>query len=126
MKFKDILIGTFLAGLLIYSFSYRAGLVGNYHAITDGTSAAAESLYPADTLTHGQWIFTAHPDKGLKISTLSGEIVYRNPEFRSGLAGIDAQPDTTGVSLGMLVVRSDCGLSSTRFRILSDGTLEII
>ena len=126
MKFKDIFIGAFLAGLLIYAFCHRAGIVGNSPLVAEKTTSASTSELKPDTLMHDKWIFTAHPETGLNVSTLSGETVYRNPDFRSGLAGINMKPDTTGNSLGMVMVHSDCGLTSPCFRILPDGTLESV
>lgn len=126
MKFKDVLIMAFLAGLLIYAFCYRAGIVGSHPQVLVEASVTAQSLQKIDTLKHDQWIFTAHPDLGLTVSTLSGDTIHQLPEFRSGLAGIDARPDTTGISLGLLVIRSDCGFANPCFRIMSNGTLESV
>lgn len=116
----------FLAGLLIYAFCHRAGIVSSHPRVSGEVSVPGHLMQKIDTLQHDKWIFTAHPDMGLTVSTLSGDTLHQLPEFRSGMTGIDTRPDTTGFSLGMLVIRSDCGMANPCFRIMSNGTLESV
>jgi hypothetical protein len=123
MKFKDVLILAFLAGLLIYAICHRAGFVGNHPAKPDEVSSRKDHER-VDTLMYDKWIFAVHPDQGLRVFSLCGDTIHHLPGFTSGLAGIDTQPDPTGLSDGLVVVQSDCGEASPSFRIMRNGTLE--
>ena len=124
MKFKDILMMTFLTGLLVYAFCLRAGFFGNWPESVNVSVTEPEITHSVDSLIFEDWIFASDPDSGLTILTLTGETLHRMPEFRSGLAEIVSEPDTSGNTRGLVVVKSESGMAIPCFRILTDGALE--
>ena len=122
MKFKDVFISVFLAGLLGYAICYRAGLVGNFGSGLSGTISDSRS----GSVRYENWIFSPDPQKGLTVRTHSGKIIHQIPEIRAERIRIETASDTAKGSLGLLHLRSDCGKLTSCFRILPGNTLELI
>lgn len=124
MKFKDILIIIFLTGLLSYAACHRAGFVGSGNSSEEYFDAHNYKANGIDSVKFESWIFSTHPENGLTVSTISGDIIHRLPEFRSEHLEIVSVPDSSGSSLGLVYVLSDCGIENPCFRISNDGKLE--
>lgn len=125
MKFKDILIIIFLSGLLLYAACHRAGWVGKDNIEVNVENEENQSHLSTDTVKFENWIFYSHPEKGLTVSTKSGEVIHHFPEFRAGEIELISEPDPTGASLGKVYVRGECSELSPCFRICHEGKLEI-
>jgi hypothetical protein len=124
MKFKDILIIIFLAGLLIYAACHRAGFVGKANADTAISENYSYEANGIDSVKFENWIFSSHPESGLTVTTTSGDVIHHLPDFSSGHIEIVTEPDSSGYSLGLVYVRSDCGMENPCFRISTEGELE--
>lgn len=111
MKFKDIIIIIFLAGLLLYAACHRAGLVGS-------RKTAVILNYEAnkiDSVKFENRIFSAQPESVLTITPISGDMENHLPGFKSSRSEIVSDPDSSGCSIGQVYVRSDCGTENTMF-----------
>lgn len=124
MKFKDIFISVFLAGLLGYAICHRAGLVGNPDSGMPVTSSSQETH--GEAIRYGNWIFAPDPQEGLTVRSHSGRIIHRLPEIRAERISIETAPDTAKGSLGLLHLRSNCGALTSCFRILPGEMLELV
>jgi len=124
MKFKDVFISVFLAGLLSYAICHRAGLVGNNDHALSGTPASSDIRGGA--VRYENWIFSPDPQKGLTVRTHAGRIIHRIPEIRAERISIETASDTTKGSLGLLHLRSDSGILTSCFRILPGDMLELV
>lgn len=124
MKFKDIIIIIFLTGLLGYAACHRAGFVGSGNTIEEYSDTHNSIGSGIDSVTFENWIFSTHPENGLTVTTISGDIIHHLPGFRSEHFEIVSEPDYSGSSLGLVYVRSDCGTENPCFRISNDGKLE--
>jgi hypothetical protein len=124
MKFKDILIILFLAGLLMYAACHRAGFVGSAKINENIADAMLQETALPVSIQFDNWIFSAHPENGLKVSTGSGDTIHHIPHFRSINIEVIAEPDTTGQTLGLLIVNGDMENEPPRFRMLKNGQLE--
>lgn len=123
MKFGNLVITIFLAGLLGYAFCHRAGWVGN-----EGNShpyRQTSVFVSGDTVSFGNMQFMQDPREGL-IVKVGGEILQRYPEINSESYEMIAEPDTTGNCLGMVHVVNDCDSVCLRFLVREGGKLEKI
>lgn len=124
MKFKDVFISVFLAGLLGYAICHRAGLVGNYNPGLYPAPASSDTRGGA--VRYENWIFSPDPQEGLTVRTQSGRVIHRIPEIRAERISIETASDTTKGSLGLLHLRGDCGKLTSCFRILPGNMLELV
>lgn len=124
MKFKDVFISVFLAGLLGYAICHRSGLVGNYNPGLYATPASSDTHSGA--VRYENWIFSPDPQKGLTIRTYSGTVIHRIPEIRAERISIEMASDTVKGSLGLLHLKNDCGKLTSCFRILPGDMLELV
>lgn len=124
MKSKDILIILFLAGLLLYAACHRAGIVGQGSVKKSTTGVILPEERLPVSIQFEQWVFSAHPENGLTVSTGSGDTIHHIPLFRSHQIEVISKPDTTGQSLGFLIVSGDQEDDRPCFRMMKDGLLE--
>ena len=114
----------FLGGLLLYAACHRAGIIGSEKDKGSVTENFPPEGYLPVSVHFDQWIFSAHPDNGLTVSTGTGEVIHHIPDFRARHIEIISEPDTTGKSLGWLFVNGDPGIERPCFRMMKDGLLE--
>jgi hypothetical protein len=120
MKFGNLVVTIFLAGLLGYAFCHRAGWVGNQG--NEYPFGQTSPFVSGDTVRFGNMQFMQHPSEGLVV-TVGGEIMQRYPEINSESFEMIAEPDTTGSCLGRLRVVNDCDSVCWSFLIREGGQL---
>jgi len=129
MKFKDIVISIFLAGLLTYAACHRANLVGNDKAENCAAvafgGACLDGVSWMNTVHFNNLVFSVHPEAGLTVNSSTGEKRFSAP-VKADSIHIVSDWVVNGDTLNLLYCKNTKENSFPCFKILEDGRLEAI